>query len=61
MLLGDLLNIINNDARINISDANGNQLPYGHREKACNIKGYYDNREIIKINLFADVLYIRIK
>lgn len=61
MLLGELFKVINEDARVNISDIDGNQLPYGHRERVSKVKGYYDDKTIVKINLFADVLYIRIK
>lgn len=62
--LRDILKKFPNYQLISLSDEQGSQLPYGHRNKISdlnNLPTAYENAEVLNMRIVSEVLYIRIK
>lgn len=59
--LRDILNLLPAYQLVSLADEDGSQLPYGHRDKAVDLKDRYTDAEVLNMRIVSDVLYIRIK
>lgn len=62
--LRDILKLFSKNQLISLSDEQGSQLPYGHRDRVSELNDLlnydYKDAEVVSMKIIADVLYIRI-
>lgn len=58
--LKDILKLLPGYQLVSLADKHGSQLPYGHRDKICDLEGIYSDAEILNMRIVSDVLYIRL-